>query len=148
APADTGGTSETDGSGTGMTGETAETSDTGEPLPTLEGYADLHLHMFAEDAFGGGWLHGEATGAAEVALALCDGGEPGDHARLRDELAGLFVNCDPSLLQEAAAEVPVLQAILTLGGLGISELLASIPGSAGDTGMHLDRVDGWPELEA
>src|SRR5690606_29188085 len=53
------------------------------PKPPLSGYADLHLHMFAEEGFGGGWFHGQATGPAELALALCDGGEPGDHARLR-----------------------------------------------------------------
>ena len=59
-----------------------------EPEP-LQGVADLHLHMFAENAFGGGWMHGTARGAPEVALAPCDGGDPGDHAWLRDDLAPL-----------------------------------------------------------
>jgi microsomal dipeptidase-like Zn-dependent dipeptidase len=145
APADTS-ASETQSSGSATESE-SESGDTGEPLPALDGYADLHLHMFAEDAFGGGWLHGDATGAAEVALALCDGGEPGDHARLQDDLSTLFVNCDDATLQGAAAQVPLLQAVLTLGGLGISELIASIPGSAGDTGIHTDRTDGFPNYE-
>lgn len=128
--------------------DTAGESDTGEPpKPTLEGYADLHLHMFTEDAFGGGWLHGEATGAAEVALAMCDGGVPGDHAWLQDDLSVLFTNCDQALIDEAAAASPLFNAILTLGGAGISELISDIPGTSGDTGLHEDRTGGWPELE-
>lgn len=129
--------------------ETATSTETGddEPKPPLSGYADLHLHMFAEDAFGGGWLHGQAVGPAELALALCDGGDPGDHARLRDDLSELFTNCDPALLADAASQVPLLQGLLTIGGVGISELLGGIPGTDGDTGMHLDRTHGWPELD-
>ncbi|WP_181197705.1 membrane dipeptidase [Enhygromyxa salina] len=145
APAETGAASET--AGTAETAETAgETGEDQEP-PPLEGYADLHLHMFAEDAFGGGWLHGSATGTAELALALCDGGDPGDHARLQDDLAPLFMNCDDATLQDAASQVPLLQAVLTLGGLGISEIVGEVPGSKGDTGLHEDRTGGWPELE-
>ena len=124
------------------------TAETGEdPLPALTGYADLHLHMFAEEAFGGGWLHGQALGPAEVALAMCDGGDPGDHALLRDGLADLFMSCDPALLDEAAAQVPFLFGLLNFGGLGISELLGAVPGSEGDTGLHPDRAKGWPELD-
>lgn len=128
---------------------TAETTtETGgdDPLPQLEGYADLHLHMFAEQAFGGGWFHGQATGPAELALSLCDGGNPGDHARLQDDLAAMFTACDKALLDEAAAAVPNFQALLVLGGAGVSEFLARIPGSDGDTGVHADRLGGWPEL--
>jgi microsomal dipeptidase-like Zn-dependent dipeptidase len=102
--------------------------------------------MFAEEAFGGGWLHGQAAGPAEMALAMCDAGQPGDHGRLRDDLASLFVSCDQADLDEAASLVPDLQALLTLGGQGISEFLADIPGSQGDTGLHQDRPGGWPEL--
>jgi microsomal dipeptidase-like Zn-dependent dipeptidase len=133
------------GSGTSTSSESGETGD--EPLPQLEGFADLHLHMFAEEAFGGGWLAGKAVGATELALAVCDGGDPGNHARLRDDLSVLFNNCDPQLLADTADEVPILQAILTLGGLGISELIGDLPGSDGDTGMHIDRMNGWPELD-
>jgi microsomal dipeptidase-like Zn-dependent dipeptidase len=134
--------------GSDTTTETATETETGdEPLPRLEGYADLHLHMFAEEAFGGGWFHGQSGGAADVALTICDGGEPGDHGRLQDDLAPLFDGCDQALLDETAAEVPLLQILLTLGGLGISEFLADVPGSAGDTGKHLDRLGGWPGLE-
>ena len=127
---------------------TSESTETGDdPLPQLEGYADLHLHMFAEEAFGGGWFHGQSGGPADVALAICDGGEPGDHGRLQDDLGPLFAGCDQALLDATAAEVPLLQILLTLGGLGISEFLSDVPGSSGDTGKHLDRRGGWPELD-
>ena len=36
---------------------------------------------------------------------------------------------------------------MTLGGLGISELLGDLPGSDGDTGLHMDRTHGHPELD-
>ncbi len=128
--------------------ETEGDSETGEPEPEpLDGYADLHLHMFAEEAFGGGWLHGQVNGAAEIALSMCDAGQPGDHGRLRDDLSVLFTDCDQALLDEAASQVPDLQALLTLGGQGISEFLSMIPGTDGDTGLHSDRPGGWPELE-
>jgi len=136
---------ESEGSETGS--ETGDETGDEPPLPMLEGYADLHLHMFAEEAFGGGWFHGQATGPAEVALALCDAGQPGDHARLRDDLAGLFTGCDQATLDEAAAAVFELQALLLLGGAGVSEILGEVPGSKGDTGLHQDRPGGWPELE-
>jgi hypothetical protein len=64
------------------TGATTEDT-TGAELPPLQGVADLHLHMFAEEAFGGGWFHGSHRGPGDEALAPCDGGEPGDHARFR-----------------------------------------------------------------
>jgi len=126
----------------------SSTGDTeGEELPPLDGYADLHLHMFAEDAFGGGWLHGEAVGAAEVALQLCDGGEPGDHAALREEIELLFTGCDQAAFDDATAQVPLLQVLLGLGGSGVAEVLGEIPGTSGDTGKHTDRKGGWPELD-
>ena len=125
----------------------SSTGDTGDELPPLEGYADLHLHMFAEDAFGGGWLHGQATGAAEVALALCDGGTPGDHATLQEDLAQLFATCDQEVLDDASSKVELLELLLAIGGDGLSELLGEVPGTSGDTGKHSDRRGGWPELD-
>ena len=50
----------------------------------VPGFAELHHHMFAEEAFGGGWFHGGHTGT----LVSCDGGEPEsdhyEHHRLAD----------------------------------------------------------------
>ena len=52
------------------------------PLP---GYADLHIHMFAEAMFGGGWLHGKANHPDyRVALRRCSGNLGStDHAATR-----------------------------------------------------------------
>ncbi len=120
-------------------------STTGEPEPRLIGVADLHLHMFGEEAFGGGWLHGKVAGDADVALGPCDGGEPGDHGRLQDELAPLIGECPDTTLEELTALVPLVSTIVNGGGPVIGEFIANIPGSAGDTGEHLDRTTGDPD---
>lgn len=136
-----------DTEGTG--GGTADTGGTGEPsAPRLQGVADLHLHMFAEEAFGGGWFHGSALGTGEAALAPCDGGVPGDHGRLRDELAPLLGTCEDLTLDELAAQVPLVEAIAYGGGGLIGEFVSAVPGSEGDTGQHTDRTAGWPDLSS
>ncbi len=123
--------------------------DSSEPEPEpLDGIADLHLHMFAENAFGGGWLHGTARGAPEVALAPCDGGDPGDHAWLRDELGPLLPECPGITVEELSLQVPLIAGIVLGGGALVSEELGAIPGSRGDTGEHADRKNGWPSLES
>jgi len=132
---------------TATASDTNSTGETGEELPQLEGYADLHLHMFAEDAFGGGWLHGQAVGMPELALQLCDGGEPGDHAMLDDEIELLFDACDQAVIDEATAQAPLLEVLIALGGPAVAEILGQIPGTDGDTGKHEDRTGGWPELD-
>lgn len=134
--------SPTGGDTTGATGDAT----TGEPLPPLAGVADLHLHMFAEEAFGGGWFHGSHQGPGEEALAPCDGGEPGDHARLRDDLAPLLGTCDDITLDELGQLVPLVATIVGGGGALVGEFVSTIPGSDGDTGKHLDRTAGWPDL--
>ncbi|MCA9714427.1 MAG: membrane dipeptidase [Myxococcales bacterium] len=116
-----------------------------EPEP-LQGVADLHLHMFAENAFGGGWMHGTARGAPEVALAPCDGGDPGDHAWLRDDLAPLLGTCPDITLEELSLQVPLIAGIVLGGGALVSEEIGAIPGTKGDTGVHADRTSGWPSL--
>src|SRR4051812_898855 len=53
----------------------------------VPGFAELHHHMFAEQAFGGGWFHGSAIGT----LNRCDGGLPeSSHARVRMDLSNLL----------------------------------------------------------
>jgi hypothetical protein len=49
----------------------APTGEAEQPL-AAPGFAELHHHMFAEEAFCGGWFHGNHTGT----LASCDGGMP------------------------------------------------------------------------
>ena len=59
----------------------------------MPGFAELHHHMFAEEAFGGGWFHGSYTGT----LTSCDGGMPeSDHARVRMDLSNLLNLCPNS----------------------------------------------------
>lgn len=143
SPADTEG-------GTSTAGTAASTGvepTTGEALPPLSGIADLHLHMFAEEAFGGGWFHGSHSGPGEVALAPCDRGDPGDHARLKDDLAPLLGSCDGITLEELGAKVPLIAIIAADGGGSVvSEFVSNIPGSTGDTGEHKARTQGWPDL--
>ncbi len=134
APADTEGTA-TEG--------TAGTD--GEPAEPLVGVADLHLHMFAENGFGGGWFHGTVHGSGAQALGPCDGGSPGDHGRLREELAPLLGTCEGITLEELGLQVPLVSTLAS-GGFLVSEFISIIPGSEGDTGRHLDRRSGWPEL--
>src|SRR5690606_24684702 len=118
----------------------------GDGGPRLQGVADLHLHMFAEHAFGGGWFHGEAEGEFEMAMAPCDGGEPGDHAWLREDLTSQLGTCPDMSVEDLALLVPLVGQVVLAGGENVTEFVASIPGSFGDTGSHADRTQGWPEL--
>jgi microsomal dipeptidase-like Zn-dependent dipeptidase len=147
APADTD-TTGGDATSAPTTTDTTATTDTttGPELPPLQGVADLHLHMFAEEAFGGGWFHGSHRGPGEDALAPCDGGDPGDHARLRDDLVPLLGTCDGITLDELGALVPLVAIIASGGGELVGEFVSQIPGSTGDTGLHADRTGGWPDL--
>lgn len=140
----------TDGPATGSSGDASggpvTGGETGGP-PPLQGLADLHLHMFAEEAFGGGWFHGSHAGPGDLALAPCDGGDPGDHARLKEDLAPLLGTCDGMSLDELGQLVPIVAVIAADGGGGVvSEFVSQIPGSTGDTGLHGDRVAGWPDF--
>ena len=146
------------GASDGQTGGSAATSDeptggssTGdEPPAPVWGYADLHLHMMAEEAFGGGWLYGRHAGPQEVALAACDGGFPGDHARLRADLTQQFMLCQdddlPLGLDVLANMIPLLDTILFAGGVPTSELIGTIEGTDGDTGLHQNRKPGAPDF--
>ena len=110
----------------------------------VEGIADLHLHMFAEDAFGGGWLHGTHEGTPGDALVDCDGGV--DHARLQSDLRPLLTpsTCEGMDLLELAWRVPLAGGMLIAGGGVVSEKIGEIRGSNGDTGDHDDRTEGYP----
>ncbi len=121
-------------------------ADDAEDKAVLAGVADLHLHMFAEDAFGGGWMHGSHDGSAEDAMADCDGGM--DHARLVDDLTPLLTDSACAAdLPEVAQRVPLVGAMLQLGGGFISEEIGKLPGTDGDTGRHEDRTGGFPTFQ-
>lgn len=143
---DSGGTT-TGASSGGTADETGST--TGEGPATVVGFADLHNHPFAEAAHGGGWLYGSHAGPMEVALAACDGGVPGDHARVRSDLGVLFDECEDSGvdLGVLADTIPILNLVLLVGGTPLSEFIGQIEGTEGDTGLHLGRTDGAPGFE-
>jgi len=134
--------------GTGSSSEDTGTT-TGEETVPVVGFADLHNHPFAEAAHGGGWLHGSHTGPMEQALASCDGGVPGDHARVRSDLSVLFQECEDSGLDLGllADTIPVLNLVLFIGGAPLSEFIGNIEGTEGDTGLHLQRTEGPPSFE-
>ncbi len=81
----------------------------------LKGYADLHIHMFGEAMFGGGWLHGIANHPDfKVALRRCSGNlERTDHAATRFGPLNEF-----------------------LSGNGVTD---------GDAGWHFGKRRGWDE---
>jgi microsomal dipeptidase-like Zn-dependent dipeptidase len=82
----------------------------------LQGYADLHIHMFGEAMFGGGWLYGTANHPDyKVALRRCSGnlGTVADHAATRFGPLNEF-----------------------LSGNGVTD---------GDAGWHWGKRRGWDE---
>lgn len=145
--ADRGDASELDGSRSTSDGGGEDAQTQSAPIT---GYADLHLHMMAEEAFGGGWFHGSHRGAEAVALASCDGGSPGDHARLRADLRQQLGKCEqaePAVdLGALASAVPFLNLLLNVGGPLASEFIGSIEGTGGDTGLHQGRKSGTPDF--
>ncbi|RKH00755.1 peptidase M19 [Corallococcus sp. CA047B] len=116
-----------------------------QPL-AVGGFAEMHHHMFAEEAFGGGWFHGSHTGT----LASCDGGEPeSDHARVRMDLRDMLNLC-PNSGSVNLGGVPILSDVFGVGGALASEVIGQVEGTQGDTGLHLGRKDvntQWPRWD-
>ncbi|QSQ27537.1 membrane dipeptidase [Pyxidicoccus parkwayensis] len=112
----------------------------------VPGFAELHHHMFAEEAFGGGWFHGSHLGT----LASCDGGLPeSDHARVRMDLSNMLNLC-PNSGSVDLSGVPILSAFFGIGGAVASEYIGKIEGTEGDTGIHLGRATvntQWPRWD-
>ncbi len=112
----------------------------------VSGFAELHHHMFAEEAFGGGWFHGSAVGS----LMRCDGGAPeSDHARVRMDLSNLLNLC-PNSGSVDLSGVPLLKGLFGIGGAVGSEFIGQIEGTQGDTGLHLGRREvrtEWPRWD-
>jgi microsomal dipeptidase-like Zn-dependent dipeptidase len=120
------------------------------PAPTLapvKGFADLHFHMMAEEAFGGGWMHGKHDGAG--AFDDCDGGmPPSDHARVRQDMSALLNACPLGTGINIADSA--VAALFGLVGIAGSEVIGAVEGSDGDTGLHLKRKkydEGWPRWD-
>ncbi len=122
-------------------------------LPTLElrGAADVHHHLFDEQAYGGRWRNGTVA----APLHTCDGsGYFPPHGRVTTLLPVLAELATCPQISGLIATVPdTLVAFGLVAALGppvFSELLAKIPGSGGDTGFHLKRRSpgsGWPRWD-
>jgi microsomal dipeptidase-like Zn-dependent dipeptidase len=114
--------------------------------PPVVGFAEIHHHMMAEQAFGGGWFHGSHTGD----LHDCDGGlPPSDHARVRQDLSSLLSLC-PDSANLDLSEVPLLKELFWASGAVGSELIGKLDGTEGDTGLHLGRSKfgaEWPRWD-
>ena len=140
--------------GCGVTQAPPEAAPGAEPLAQQQaavvtpvtGFAEIHHHMMAEEAFGGGWFHGKHTGA----LTDCDGGAPpSDHARVRQDLTSLLNLC-PGTANLDLSSVPLLQQLFWVGGAVGSEIMGQTDNSDGDTGLHLGRPgfgSGWPRWD-
>lgn len=117
-----------------------------EQKAAVAGFAELHHHMFAEAAFGGGWFHGSHTGE----LTSCDGGMPeSNHARVRMDLSNMLNLC-PNSGAVNLGGVPLLGALFGVGGAVASEFIGKIEGTEGDTGLHLGRKQvqtQWPRWD-
>ena len=112
----------------GSTGTTAKNG--------LKGLADLHVHMMAEEAFGGGWFHG----SYDAAPVDCDGGfPPSDHARVKQDLRSLFEHCPPESIIPWS-DGGIVSELFGVSGAAASEFVGKIEGTEGDTGLHLGRM--------
>lgn len=89
------------------------------PPGPAPGFADLHNHVFAEYAFGGAWFHGRVEGELSKAMSACD------------------VDFDPFAIwgTHARVKIPI-----------ISTFIGKTLNSSGDTGSHLDKVEGFPHF--
>jgi microsomal dipeptidase-like Zn-dependent dipeptidase len=104
-----GGNSVDEGGSGGIAGAGGES-----PTDPVPGFADIHVHAFAELAYAGGWYWGRVVGPEPAAMASCSGGSltGGDHARTK------------------------------FGPL--NEFLGQLPGTSGDTGWHFGKTQGFP----
>ncbi|AKT40543.1 membrane dipeptidase [Chondromyces crocatus] len=120
--------------------------DQAESTTPVTGFAELHHHMMAEEAFGGGWFHGSHAGG----LHDCDGGmPPSDHARVKQDLSGLLDMC-PDNASVDLSGVPLLHQLFWVGGAAASEVIGQVEGTQGDTGLHLGRSrfgSEWPRWD-
>ncbi len=114
----------------------------------VAGFADLHLHMMAEEAFGGRWLYGRHRGA----LDDCDGGVARTHGAVKEDVSALTERIQacgglPGPVDDLAA--PAIDLLARgVGGLALSEAIGTVAGSQGDTGLHLGRARVPEDLPA
>jgi microsomal dipeptidase-like Zn-dependent dipeptidase len=123
------------------------------PLELRPGSADVHHHLFDEDAFGARWRNGKVSSP----LHTCDGNGYSTPAHGRVDslqpVLGDLTSC-PQIGPLASAVPGGLLAYSLISNYGppaFSELISKIEGSSGDTGFHLKRRNpgsGWPRWDA
>lgn len=89
-------------------------------VPATPGFADLHNHMMAEYAYGGAWFHGKHEGDEAHAMSPCSGN-------------AWFLGRP---VDHASVRIP-----------GLAEFVGMIPGTHGDTGLHLQKRGGYPNYD-
>ncbi|MDX2169769.1 MAG: LamG-like jellyroll fold domain-containing protein [Deltaproteobacteria bacterium] len=123
------------------------------PLELRPGAADVHHHLFDEQAFGGRWRNGSVA----APLHTCDGTgftfPPHGRVDTLDPVIGDLLTC-PQILGLIALVPDSLAAFALVSAYGppvFSEFVSKIEGSKGDTGLHLKRRSpgsGWPRWDA
>ena len=127
------------------------------PPRRIKGFADLHNHQFANQAFGGKAFVGAAFGPIEQALPHCDYG-PGDFLHPnwvhgpggeRDILGNLRGLMTRGLRDESGAAIgAVIGGLLGLGlggvGIGVGAGLGAAIGGGGHLVGGNPEFDGWP----
>lgn len=95
------------------------------------GFADLHVHIATEYAFGGNWLHGHLEGDAAHAVGRCDGNSPTIYLPATNSLAKIPTH--------AATKYRVVDEFI--GAYGKDEYGGAL--TSGDTGVHLGKRRGY-----
>jgi len=120
----------------------------------LTGYADIHVHAFAEETFGGGWTYGKVRPGL-LNEQVCDGGHAGDHGTIHTILPILnkVAQCElnKGKFFQVAGILGVSVLADALGSRIMSEMFSKTEGSAGDSGRHFDRYrspSGWTRWDS
>ncbi len=124
------------------------------PLELRPGSADVHHHLFDEEAFGARWRHGTVSGS----LHTCDGtglslpahGRVATLQPVLGDLAACVPALPPSLLASTPSGLVAFGLASGWAPVAFSELIGKEEGTWGDTGVHLKRRSpalGWPRWD-
>ena len=97
----------------------------------VSGFADLHVHIATEYAFGGNWLHGNLEGDIAHAVGRCDGNSLNIYLPATNPLA--------KIPRHAATKYRVIDEFI--GAYGKDEYGSAL--TSGDTGVHLGKRRGY-----
>jgi microsomal dipeptidase-like Zn-dependent dipeptidase len=122
------------------------------PLELRPGSADVHHHMFDEEAYGGNWRDGTTSGLLQTCSGHGFGPQPHGRVASLDPALADLASCPPiaALLQTMPGGLLAFGLVSAFGPPAFSELIGKIEGSGGDTGVHLKRRvpgAGWPRWD-